>query len=243
MCGLLACVYSSVRLLVRQVANAGARVPGGSRHGPGARQGVDAALEAEHHQRQPRTAIATRKWARRSAGLSAPFLNGFYYGYMATGDREWVDRLIDWGDSVVKRGVKEPDGYIGWPKNFASEQSQAGIEGADTITDSRVGRGDVPSPAGADGRRDSQDARPEGKVRRQGRGIPSAFRADRSRNGTRAAPGARRRKAASGSFRPSGLTPRPASGPTDMNEGRPTASPCRITRRTSSPSGCSPCTT
>jgi hypothetical protein len=45
-----------------------------------------------------------------------PFLDGFYYGYMATGDREWVDRLIDWGDSVIKRGVKEPDGYIGWPK-------------------------------------------------------------------------------------------------------------------------------
>jgi hypothetical protein len=28
-----------------------------------------------------------------------------------------VDRLIDWTDSVVKRGVKEPDGYIGWPKD------------------------------------------------------------------------------------------------------------------------------
>ena len=28
--------------------------------------------------------------------LVSPFLNGFYYGYMATGDREWVDRLIDW---------------------------------------------------------------------------------------------------------------------------------------------------
>jgi hypothetical protein len=49
-------------------------------------------------------------------GFVAPFLNGYYYGYMATGDREWVDRLIDWTDSVVKRGVKEPDGYIGWPK-------------------------------------------------------------------------------------------------------------------------------
>ncbi len=45
-----------------------------------------------------------------------PFLNGFYYGYMVTGDREWVDHLIDWADSVIKRAVKEPDGYIGWPK-------------------------------------------------------------------------------------------------------------------------------
>ena len=51
--------------------------------------------------------------------LVSPFLNGYYYGYMATGDREWVDRLIDWGDSVIKRGVKEPDGYIGWPKGEA----------------------------------------------------------------------------------------------------------------------------
>lgn len=24
--------------------------------------------------------------------------------------------LVDWTDSWVKRGVKEPDGYIGWPK-------------------------------------------------------------------------------------------------------------------------------
>ena len=47
----------------------------------------------------------------------SPFLNGYYYGYMGTGDREWVDRLIDWTDSVIKRGVKEPDGYIGWPKD------------------------------------------------------------------------------------------------------------------------------
>jgi hypothetical protein len=45
-----------------------------------------------------------------------PFLNGFYHGYMATGDREWVYRLLDWGDAVVRRGVKEPDGFIGWPR-------------------------------------------------------------------------------------------------------------------------------
>jgi hypothetical protein len=49
--------------------------------------------------------------------LVSPYLNGFYYGYMATGDAEWADRLIDWADSVIKRGVKEPDGYLGWPKD------------------------------------------------------------------------------------------------------------------------------
>ena len=56
--------------------------------------------------------------------LVSPFLNGYYYGYMATGDREWVDRLIDWADSVIKRGVKEPDGYIGWPKGGAARASR-----------------------------------------------------------------------------------------------------------------------
>ena len=69
----------------------------------------------------------------------SPTLNGFYHGYMATGEREWVDRLFDWGDAMVKRGVKEPDGYIGWPKNFADEQIWAGVEGADIITDNELG--------------------------------------------------------------------------------------------------------
>jgi hypothetical protein len=48
--------------------------------------------------------------------LVAPFLNGYYQGYMATGKTEWIDRFIDWTDSTVKRAVKEPDGYLGWPK-------------------------------------------------------------------------------------------------------------------------------
>ena len=69
--------------------------------------------------------------------LVSPFLDGFYYGYMATGDREWVDRMIDWGDSVIKRGVKEPDGYIGWPKTADGRPST--FPGADTITDSELG--------------------------------------------------------------------------------------------------------
>ena len=48
--------------------------------------------------------------------LMTPFLDGFYYGYMATKDTKWVDMLVDWTDSWIKRGVKEPDGYLGWPK-------------------------------------------------------------------------------------------------------------------------------
>lgn len=48
--------------------------------------------------------------------LVSPFLEGFYYGYRATGDAKWVGMLIDWTDACVRRGVKEPDGFVGWPK-------------------------------------------------------------------------------------------------------------------------------
>ena len=46
----------------------------------------------------------------------SPFLNGFYYGYLATHDVKWVEKLVDWMDCCLKRAVKEPDGYLGWPK-------------------------------------------------------------------------------------------------------------------------------
>ena len=72
--------------------------------------------------------------------LVSPFLNGYYYGCLATGDREWVDRLIDWTDSVIKRGVKEPDGYIGWPKEEEEgvlDYLPAGV--AERYTDVEVG--------------------------------------------------------------------------------------------------------
>ena len=45
-----------------------------------------------------------------------PFLNGFYYGYLATHEQKWVEQLVDWMDSCLKRAVKEPDNYLGWPK-------------------------------------------------------------------------------------------------------------------------------
>ena len=48
--------------------------------------------------------------------LMSPFLEGFAYGYLATKDTDWIDHLIDWTDAWLKRGVKEPDGRIGWPK-------------------------------------------------------------------------------------------------------------------------------
>jgi hypothetical protein len=50
----------------------------------------------------------------------SPLINGFYYGYMVTGDTTWIDRLIDWTDAVINRAVQEPDGYLGWPKVFTA---------------------------------------------------------------------------------------------------------------------------
>jgi hypothetical protein len=54
--------------------------------------------------------------------LVSPFLDGFCYGYMATRDPKWVERLVDWADSCIRRAVKEPDGYLGWPK--VSDQTE-----------------------------------------------------------------------------------------------------------------------
>ena len=52
-------------------------------------------------------------------GMS-PTMDGFYYGYMATKDTKYVDMLVDWADSLIKRAVKEPDGYLGWPAKGAA---------------------------------------------------------------------------------------------------------------------------
>ena len=96
-------------------AAAGAAVQAGS--------SMDPALAKEWISRWKENIIAEsrdrycdRETGEQIADLVSPFLRGYYYGYMATGDREWVDRLFDWADAVLKRGVKEPDGYIGWPK-------------------------------------------------------------------------------------------------------------------------------
>jgi len=44
-----------------------------------------------------------------------PVMDGFYYGYMATKDTKYVHLWVDWTDSLIKRAVKEPDGYVGSP--------------------------------------------------------------------------------------------------------------------------------
>ena len=51
--------------------------------------------------------------------LISPYLNGFYYGYLATREMKWVEMLVDWTDSWIRRGTGEPDGFTGWPKENA----------------------------------------------------------------------------------------------------------------------------
>ena len=45
----------------------------------------------------------------------APVLTGLYYGYMATGNTEYVDEMVTCVDEIVNLKVMEPDGYPGWP--------------------------------------------------------------------------------------------------------------------------------
>jgi hypothetical protein len=69
-----------------------------------------------------------REMGEEIGWLVSPFLNGFYYGYLATRDAKWVAMMMDWADSWIKRGVKEPDGYVGWPKaNGASTSAMPGL--------------------------------------------------------------------------------------------------------------------
>ena len=48
--------------------------------------------------------------------LMFPMLKGFYFGYLTTGNEKWPSLLVGCTDRWIKRGITEPDGYIGWPK-------------------------------------------------------------------------------------------------------------------------------
>jgi hypothetical protein len=82
-----------------------------------------------------RNRYCDREMGEEIGWLVSPFLNGFYYGYLATGDVKWVERLVDWADSVIRRGVKEPDGYVGWPKAAGASTNAV----ADFTTDNQLG--------------------------------------------------------------------------------------------------------
>jgi hypothetical protein len=82
-----------------------------------------------------RNRYCDREMGEEIGWLVSPFLNGFCYGYRATHDPQWVDRLVDWADAWIARGVKEPDGYIGWPKGDGASTSVV----PDLFTDNMLG--------------------------------------------------------------------------------------------------------
>jgi len=85
--------------------------------------------------RSMRTRYCDRETGEQLGWLVSPFLNGFHYGYLATADTKWIDRLIDWTDAVVERGVTEPDGYVGWPKEAGASTRSVKA----TYTDNQLG--------------------------------------------------------------------------------------------------------
>jgi hypothetical protein len=70
----------------------------------------------DHILKDARSRYCDTEMGEQLAWLIAPYLNGFYYGYKATRNLTWVSMLVDWADSWIKRAVKEPDGFTGWPK-------------------------------------------------------------------------------------------------------------------------------
>lgn len=48
--------------------------------------------------------------------LIAPVLEALYLAYLATRDVRWIAYQTAWAEAWVRRGITEPDGYIGWPK-------------------------------------------------------------------------------------------------------------------------------
>jgi len=105
--------------VVAAAGKTGARAASGA-----AKPWIDAALARDWQARWERNILENshkNRYCDTELGeelgwLVSPFLEGFYYGYRLTRDPKWVELLIDWTDACIKRAVKEPDGYLGWPK-------------------------------------------------------------------------------------------------------------------------------
>ena len=88
-----------------------------------------------------RTRYCDKEMGEELGWMVSPFLNGFYYGYLATRDSKWVEMLVDWTEACLKRGIKEPDGFIGWPKGDGG-----GGESTEYSADSLLGEAMVLRP-------------------------------------------------------------------------------------------------
>ncbi len=81
-----------------------------------------------------RTRYCDRELGEEIGWLVSPFLDGFYWGYQATKEVRWVERLADWAEAWIQRGVREPDGFTGWPKG-----GSGGAVAQELHTDSLLG--------------------------------------------------------------------------------------------------------
>ncbi|MCX6928192.1 MAG: hypothetical protein NT154_34030, partial [Verrucomicrobia bacterium] len=109
--------------------------------GEGVRPDLDAATRRDWLERWEKNILGDlrNRYCDKETGeelgwLVSPFLKGFFYGYRATHDPKWVEALIDWMDSCLRRSVKEPDGFPGWPKGDGG-----GGESKEYATDSLLG--------------------------------------------------------------------------------------------------------
>ena len=71
---------------------------------------------SQHLLAEARDRSCDRELGEELGWIVSPVLNGFHYGFLATKDPQWMERLIDWTNACVNRAVKEPDGFPGWPK-------------------------------------------------------------------------------------------------------------------------------
>ena len=95
----------------------------------------------------------------------SPFFWGFYYGYLATENFLWVDRLVACTDAWFKKAVKEPDGYLGWPKVGAAGTKVDNLD--DFYADSMLGEAMALAPVVLMAA-EIRDSLFEGKIRLQG---------------------------------------------------------------------------
>ncbi|MDE2127890.1 MAG: hypothetical protein KGJ62_15020 [Armatimonadetes bacterium] len=92
---------------------------------------------------ESRDRYCDREMGEELGWLVSPFLRGFCYGYFATRETAWLQRLVDWSHAWMRRGVKEADGFIGWPKPAGASTSFV----PDFTTDNMLGEAMALRPA------------------------------------------------------------------------------------------------
>ena len=106
----------------------------------------------------------------------SPFLNGFYYGYLATGDSRWPDMLVRCVDAWISRGIKEPDGYTGWPKVGAAGTNVDHLD--DYYADSLLGEAMALTPVVLMAKEMLNSSSLKPNMVTQGRLVPGIFHAN-----------------------------------------------------------------